>query len=92
VGLTVVSGDLPSVAGAAGPCFDGDMAAGLRATGDAIGADAGAATGAASVGEAGWTTFDGAGSCGAKMDGPGKMGAARGANGTVGRSGPSLGS
>jgi hypothetical protein len=91
VGLTVVSGDLPSVTGADGPFLDGDIATGLRAMGDAMGADAGAIAGAISVGEVGWTTCDGAGSRGAKSGAVG-VGAARGGDKFVGRSGPSLGS
>jgi hypothetical protein len=87
VGLTVVSGDSPSVAGAAGPCFDGDVA-----TGAVMGLMTGAAIGAVpTVGAIGRATCDGAcSSRGAKMGGvPGGMGAARGGNGG---SGLSLGS
>jgi hypothetical protein len=77
---------LPSVAGAAGPCFDGDVA-----TGAVMGLMTGAAIGAVpTVGAIGRATCDGACSRGAKMGGvPGGMGAARGGNGG---SGLSLGS
>jgi hypothetical protein len=93
VGLIVVSGDLPSPTGALG---DNGPAERVGATGP-IGTLAGAFTvvGPARAGElgtdsaGGCTTVDGAansGALGAKTAG------VRGAIGTVGRSGPSLGS
>jgi hypothetical protein len=97
VGLTVVSGDLPSSTGALGAEGPVERAGATGPMGTLTGAFA--VVGTARAGEfgadaaGGGTTMDGAGSRGASS---GALGAktlgVRGANGTVGRSGPSLGS